>query len=59
MTNLDRIRAMSAEELAEIIDNILTRCSSEYGGCKGCPFYDIVTCDCIGILEWLKSEVEE
>lgn len=26
---------------------------------RGCPFYDIVTCDYIGILEYLLSEVEE
>jgi len=53
-TNADRIRAMSDEELAEVLNKSV------------CDYYCNYTSECTlgtsceqGILEWLKSEVKE
>ena len=53
MTNADRIRAMSDEELAEFLKTYFT-CEYECAAAKdGC------ICDCSGtIMDWLQSEVE-
>lgn len=53
MTNGDKIRAMTDEELAEWLD--------EFGNCRCCmefPTRCRVDC-CTGHLEWLKQEVSE
>lgn len=52
ITNADRIRSMSDEELAEFI--------TDYVGCERCPITWCVGDEsCISaILEWLKSEVK-
>ena len=57
MTNYEKIKAMSVEEMAEFCDS----CS-----CKRCIYYkehELNFCDeyeCIdGITQWLESEVEE
>lgn len=58
MTNFEKIRAMSVEELAKFLDHLATL---ECGyGCKDCPF-DIVEleCDTKIIERWLNMEVEE
>lgn len=50
-TNGDKIRQMSDEELAELIDN----------SCKACA-KDVTECDteCVnGILAWLKQEAKD
>ena len=54
MTNADRIRAMSDEELAEIL--------GEYMHCAGCPLRgdcnpEELPCENV-LLEWLKQPVE-
>ena len=58
MTQADRIRSMSDEELAEII-GILAESNED---CAKCPAVsDKFLCKTCkeGILEWLQSEVEE
>ena len=56
MTNVDKIRSMSDEELAEFI--------RDYDSCACCIF-DFKSDDCYkkpcegGIWEWLKREVDE
>ena len=57
-TNADRIRNMSDEELAEVLDNVCL-----IFNCDICN-YDTCTSNCIfdckeTILEWLKSDIEE
>lgn len=57
MTNADRIRSMTDEELAEFIESINNVCLagtgeidfSDYANCKACK---IIT------LRWLQKEVE-
>ena len=53
MTNGDKIRQMSDEELAEFIEENNWR----KGSCKNCADTAITCTDCW--LEWLESEVEE
>lgn len=55
MTNADRIRAMSDEELANmLVQNRCKHCTNE-NGAKRC--FTMWCKD--GILEWLKKEVED
>lgn len=57
ITNADRIRYMSDEELAELL-------ATRISGCQTC-IHRYVVCvsedfDCVdGVLQWLKSEVKE
>lgn len=64
MTNADRIRAMTDEELAKFIQKIKTTCFVDFIGYanKDCE-QDKISCkDCQAkaptILEWLQSEAE-
>ena len=57
MTNYEKIKAMSVEELADLLD---------YGECHCCAYYktnspvDCLDCVCKdGVKKWLESEVEE
>ena len=57
MTNYEKIKAMSVEEMAEWLDCIPT-------GCKFCPAREIceitIALDCtMTFKQWLESEVEE
>lgn len=53
MTNYDKIRSMSEEELAELLDNSqCAHCAYE----EGCD--DNAECS-RGILEWLRKGVDE
>ena len=52
MTNADRIRSMSDEELAEFIDFLTELC---VGTCSKCIFKG--DCEKISVLKWLQSEV--
>ena len=56
MTNLEKIRAMSAEELAGWLEHITNYCSSG-DLCLECQFAFI--CNKEGLKNWLESEVEE
>lgn len=54
MTNADKIRTMSDEELAEFLKTYFT-CEYECAAAK-----EACICDCNGaIMDWLQSEVEE
>ena len=55
MTNADRIRAMSDEELAEFLCKETWVCD-RYAVCKECPRW-IGDC-CLPIDEWLKQTAE-
>ena len=61
MTNFERIKAMSIEEMAEFLTNIDTDIYDEevfFSCCLG-DNNDIEICDTYGdIKEWLESEVE-
>lgn len=57
MTNLDRIRAMTADELAEFFKKITTcRIDMDFYECPCCR---IRSSENTEIAEWLKSEVIE
>ena len=64
MTNADRIRNISDEELAEFIQKIKTTCFVDFIGYadKDCGLGKISCKDCQAkaptILEWLQSEAE-
>lgn len=58
MTNLEKIRAMSAEELAMVLNKIILECL--LGCCENCLLrMEGRVCSLLTITEWLKSEVEE
>lgn len=60
MTNLDRIRAMTAEELAEFLDKVTGCCAGiDSTDCDNCPLYKGRGCCENSIAEWLESEVSE
>lgn len=57
MTQYEKIKAMSIEEMAELLD---------FGECNCCVYYNkhgVSSCgahECIeGVMKWLESEVEE
>lgn len=64
MTNSDKIRAMSDEELAEIMRKMEYTCLIDFIGYadKGCGRNEISCADCRAkaptILEWLQTEAE-
>lgn len=59
MTNADRIRSMTDEELAEFLDDIAYCCKGRENEtyCSNCRFYFLGECNCVSIGEWLKAEV--
>ena len=59
MTNADRIRALSDEELADFLDTITDCCNAFAPKCDKCPMkYQDATPRCMRDL-WLKQEVSE
>ena len=63
-TNADRIRTMSDEELAELLEKISRTCIVNFMGYadKDCDL-DIISCKACGakaptILDWLQSEAD-
>jgi len=66
LTNFDRIKAMSVEELADVIyrandDICFSNCQKGTGDKFCCPYGDEITNEqCIGcVKKWLESEVTE
>lgn len=59
MSQGDRIRNMTDEELAEFLDDIAYCCKGRENEtyCSNCRFYFLGECNCVSIGEWLKSEV--
>lgn len=61
MTNYERIKNMSVEELAKFINDVAT-CCFQTANCENCPIYcirDEVYCSSSTIANWLNSEVKE
>lgn len=61
MTNCERIKNMSIEEIAKLIDDVAV-CCFQNANCENCPIYCIrneVYCNSSTISKWLKSEAEE
>ena len=58
MTQADRIRSMSDEELAEFIRELNERCLAGAGMVDCSNNTDCIDCKGV-VLEWLQSEVEE
>lgn len=53
MKNIDKIRQMNSDELAEVISSDCLYCNYRYMGCS-------YRCECKqGIKQWLEQEVEE
>ena len=59
MTNLDRIREMTAEELAEFLDRVTISCSAGGSMCENCPLKECEICCSSRLVKWLESEVSE
>lgn len=58
MTNLEKIRAMTAEELADFLIEITTCCEVP-GGCRDCPLNIADGCNRNTAIKYLESEVSE
>ena len=59
MTNYDRIKSMSVEEMAEFICSIYDDKQEPYTADKNIEGYTIPDYDESNIKEWLEQEVEE
>ena len=63
MTNYERIKAMSAEEMARVICNCISSDPCDYCTHKNEEYCDGVPCngqnDSVIIANWLNSKVEE
>ena len=57
LNNLEKIRAMTADELAEFLDKVTINCSG--GTCESCPLNVNLYCDKEVMAIWLESEVSE
>lgn len=60
MTNYERIKQMSIEEMVVFLDKMQCQCMSE--DCGDCPIYKInslphYNCSPQDIMKWLESEV--
>ena len=59
MTNADRIRQMTDEELAAFLNDVTECCSDGYI-CEKCPLNSVGEhCNIITFEKWLKQEVSE
>ena len=59
MTNADKLRSMTDEELAEFIRKVTDCCSGRWKCNKKCPLYDADCTKLRGTAEWMKQEVSE
>ena len=60
MTNADRIRAMSDEELATFINRVvICHHLRNERNCEKCPIHPAKPCDTEGIVKWLQQPAEE
>lgn len=61
VTNADRIRAMSDEELAGMLNRIIICHQLRLDGwyCSKCPLYGAKPCDTEGIIDWLKEPAKD
>lgn len=61
MTNFEKIKNMSVDEMAKLLDKVAV-CCFQTANCEYCPIYcsrDEVYCSSSTISKWLKSEVKE
>ena len=58
MTNGDRIRQMTDEELTRFLNGIAVRCIDD-AGCTGCPMHEGCCYDYELMEKWMKQEVIE
>lgn len=59
MTNADRIRAMTDEELAILLNKIVVNHHIKNSdNCNHCPMKGAEPCDTEGIIDWLKQHEE-
>lgn len=58
LTNADRIRQMTVEELAEFFCQI-SQCCGNDAACSMCPIYDGCAQNVMCVERWLKQEVSE
>lgn len=56
MTNADRIRAMTDEELTAFLCDLRT--NGTYDGCDNCPAYDFCEHGHTGFIDWLRKEAD-
>ena len=60
LTNAQKIRAMTDEELAAFINRIvICHHLRNAGNCEKCPIHPAKPCDTEGIAEWLQQPAEE
>ena len=59
-TNADRIRAMSDEELAEFLNEIVVNHHIKIADeCRRCPLFGAKPCDTEGLMDWLQQPVKD
>lgn len=58
MTNADKIRSMTDEELAAFFSGVSRSCQTE-NGCITCPLYHGCARSKYIVIEWIKSEFNE
>ena len=58
MTNGDKIRQMTDEQLAEMLNIIVNHCNNDVCR-KECPLYDCCAADIDWQERWLKQEVDD
>lgn len=61
MTNFEKIKNMSVEEMASELEERSNYVCCHYSTCNECPFDFLGRYDCniMGFRDWLNSEVEE
>lgn len=60
MTNAQKIRVMSDEELATFINRVvICHHLRNEGNCERCPIHPAKPCDTDGIVEWLQQPADE
>lgn len=58
MTNADRIRQMTDEELTRFLNGVVVRCI-DHKGCTGCPMREGCCYEYEWMEKWMKQEVSE
>lgn len=57
MTNFEKIKSMSIEEMAEFLDDYFGEMCGAVDNCGCCPFFSETGCEG-STRKWLESEVE-
>jgi hypothetical protein len=60
MTNFEKIKSMSIEQLAHFLSGSIQMCKSDGGlTCELCDHFGDVICEEKSCIKWLQREVEE